>query len=54
MFALLIATIVITIVGASLLASMFVRDSSRLGLAGLSVLIAGEVVAMVYAVLEQQ
>ncbi|HEX6467739.1 MAG TPA: hypothetical protein VF069_01490 [Streptosporangiaceae bacterium] len=49
---LLVLIAVVTVVGASLLGSMYVRDDNRLGLAGLVVLITAEVMAMVYAVAE--
>jgi hypothetical protein len=47
-----IVTIVsITVCGVALLARMFRRDDSRLGMAGLGVLIAANVLAMVQAAL---
>jgi hypothetical protein len=53
MYVLLISIVVITIIGGLLLASMFTRDDSRLGLAGPAVLIAAEVTAIVYAVIQE-
>lgn len=50
---LLIVVIVVAAVGAALLGSMFRRDDTRLGMAGLGVLITANVIAMVYAALDQ-
>jgi hypothetical protein len=50
---LLVLIIVITVLGTSSLGAMFADDDSRLGLAGLTVLIAAEVMAMVYAVMDE-
>jgi hypothetical protein len=44
--------IIVTIAGVMMLGSMFVRGDSRLGMAGLAVLIVGESMAMVYAMLQ--
>jgi hypothetical protein len=50
---LLIVSIAITVGGVVLLASMFHRDDSRLGMAGLGALMVAEAMAMVYAVADQ-
>jgi hypothetical protein len=51
MSALMITILVVTVAGIALLGSMFHRDDSRLGMAGLGVLIAANVLAMVHAAL---
>jgi hypothetical protein len=50
---LLIFIIVIMVGGVLLLGSMFARDDSRLGIAGLAVLMTADVMAMVYAAMNQ-
>ena len=49
---LLVSIIVVTLTGVAMLASMFARGDSRLGMSALAVLIAGEALATVYAVIE--
>lgn len=53
MRALLILIIVVTVGGTSLLGWMFARNDTRIGMAGLGVLIAADVMAMVYAAMDQ-
>lgn len=50
---LVIITIIIAAVGAAFLASMFHRDDTRLGMAGLGALIGANMIAMVCAALDQ-
>jgi hypothetical protein len=50
---LLLLIAVITVVGALLVGAMYARPNSRLGMAGLMVLITGEVMAAVYAVMQE-
>jgi hypothetical protein len=50
---LLVLIIVVTVAGVAMLASLFARGDSRLGITGLAVLIAGESMAAVYAVMEE-
>ncbi len=51
MFVLLISIVAIVACGVALLVWMFRRDDSRLGMLGLGVLIAANVLAMVHAAL---
>jgi hypothetical protein len=51
MSALAITVVVVAVVGVALLGAMFPRDDSRLGMAGLGVLITANVLAMVHAAL---
>jgi hypothetical protein len=53
MLVLLILIAAITVAGALLLGSMYARPDTRLGMVGLIVLITGEVMAMVYAVMQE-
>lgn len=53
MLTFLVIIIVVTVGGVLLLASMFHRDDTRLGTAALAVLISADVLAMVYAALDQ-
>jgi hypothetical protein len=50
---LLVLIIVATVAGLTMLVSMFGRHDPRLGMAGLAVLIAGETMATVYAVMQE-
>jgi hypothetical protein len=51
MFVLFVSVVTITVCGVALIVWMFRRDDSRLGMAGLGVLIAANVLAMVHAAL---
>jgi hypothetical protein len=51
MFVLFVSIVAIAVCGVALLVWMFRRDDSRLGMAGLGVLIAANVLAMVHAAL---
>jgi hypothetical protein len=50
---LLVLIIVATVAGLTMLVSMFSRHDSRLGMVALAVLIAGETMATVYAVMQE-
>lgn len=51
MSTLAICVVVITVCGAALLVAMFPRKDNRLGMAGLGVLMAADIMAMVHAAL---
>lgn len=50
---LFIAVIIVTITGVLLLGAMFTRNDNRLGMAGLAGLMTADVMAMVYAIMNQ-
>lgn len=50
---LLVSVIVVTLTGVAMLGFMFTRGDSRLGISALAVLIAGQTLATVYAVIQE-